>query len=153
MSVLCQKRTFYAAVSSAVIRSPRHRAEAATLFGNRDLRGHVGMNPAIIIYCPSSFQNDGTRRIRWQHNVKGAIPRGRGVCNKVSVRPFDRVTDLRRHLRRRETKILKLNLDDGGVGRSGTKYEQGRTECAALLGQTHRGEHHFKPAATCSACC
>ena len=85
------------------------------------------MDPAIIIYCPCSFQNDGTRSIRWQHNIKGAIPRGRGVCNKVGVRSFDRVANLGRHLRRRESKILNLNLDDGGVGRSGAKYEQGRT--------------------------
>ena len=80
------------------------------------------MNTAIIIYCPNGFQNDGTRSIR--HNIKGAIARGRGVCNKVSVRPFDRVADLRRRLRWRESKILNLNLDDGGVGRSGAKYEQ-----------------------------
>jgi hypothetical protein len=47
------------------------------------------------------------------------------VCNKVSVRPFDRVANLRRHLRWCESKILNLNLDDGSVGRSGEKYEQG----------------------------
>src|SRR5215469_13731534 len=111
------------------------------------------MNTAIIIYCPNGFQNEGTRSIRWQHNIKGTIARGRGVCNKVSVRPFDRVANLGRHLRWRESKILNLNLDDGGVGGSGAKYEQGRTECAALLGQTHRREHHLNPAATCSACC
>jgi hypothetical protein len=33
----------------------------------------------------------------------------------------DRVADLRRHLRWRETKILNLNLDDGSVRRSGEK--------------------------------
>jgi hypothetical protein len=73
------------------------------------------MKLTIIVDCPSGFQNNASRRIRRQHNIPGAITRSRGVCNKISVQPFDRVADLRRHLRRHESEILNLNLDYGGV--------------------------------------
>ena len=72
-------------------------------------------------------------RIWWQHNIKGAVARGRSVCNKIDIRPFDRIANLRRYLRWRETEILKLDLDYGRVGRSSAKYQKGRTACAARL--------------------
>jgi hypothetical protein len=55
------------------------------------------------------------------------------VCNKIDIRPFDRIANLRRYLRWRESEILNLDLDYGGVGRSSAKYQQGRTACAARL--------------------
>ena len=91
------------------------------------------MKFAIIIDRSHGFQNNASGRIRRQHNIPGAITRSRGVCNKIRVHPFDRISDMRRRLRWRKGEILNLDLNHGGVGRSSAKYQQGRTACAARL--------------------